>query len=297
MKIYDFFIRQVKIKSWKDAAILVLKLLLIAIIADELYNAFHILPCYYNAKYTNDGISYFLISRSLFFLFIYLIYHLVRSWKRQGTLKDKSLKLGLIIAIIWIINGSLFFIYYIDGPYWGKVVDADTGEPIAGANVMAKWNFDYYLFITSSTSYADARETITDDKGRFFIAPARQIWFYPLSDLYLRNIGVYKRGYDSHPPQMYSTWSDAEKEKWKEKLIRINPNYNHDSEIIANYYRTFYLLPDYIGAYKPTIIRLNKALTKKEQRRARASSASNVTTCEQFKIKKYYNELERRGPK
>ncbi len=291
MEIQDFLTRQVKIKSWKDAAILALKLLLIAIIADELYNAFHILPCRYNSRDPISGILSFIISRALFFLIIYIGYCIIRRWKRKETLKKNVITLAFIGAIIWILNGSLFFIYYIDGPYWGKVVDADTGEPIAGANVMAIWDFDYAV-IQPSYSFADARETITDDKGRFFIAPARQIWFYPLSDLSLREISVYKHGYDSHPPRMQWTWSEAEKEKWKEKLIRINPNYSHDRDILTNYYRTFYKLTDYIGAYKPTIIRLNKALTKKEQREARLSFSFGGSGCERFKMKRFYHSVE-----
>ncbi len=290
MKIQDFLIRQVNIKNWKDAAILLLKLLLIAIIADELYNAFHILPCCYNARYTNYGVSSFLISRALFFLIIYIGYRLVRRWKRKETLKKNLITLAFIGIVIWILNGSLFLIYYIDGPYWGKVMDADTGEPIAGANVMAMWDFDFDT-IMSSSSFADARETITDDKGRFFIAPARQIWFYPISNLCLRKIGVYKHGYDSHPPQMQGTWSEAEKEKWKEKLIRIHPNYRHDRDIITNYYVAFYKWP---RTYKPTIIRLNKALTKKEQRIGSSIYDIGDEGCERFKIEKFYNAVKGR---
>jgi hypothetical protein len=291
MKIYDFLIRQVKLKSFKDAVVLLWKLLLIAVIADETYNAIHILPCRYNSMDAISGIFSFLFSRILFFLIIYLFYRLIRRWKRNETLKRNLVIFVIIGCLIWILNGSIFFIYYIDGPYWGKVVDADTGEPIVGANVMGMWIFDIAL-IQGSTSFADARETVTDEKGRFLISPARQIWFYPISDLRLEKMCVYKSGYDSHPPQMQGVWSEAEKEKWKEKLIKINPNYYYDSDPSVNYYMTFYKFTEEIKLYKQTTIRLNKALSIEEKMRAKSRFDLGDVSCDTFKIKMFDKALE-----
>lgn len=52
------------------------------------------------------------------------------------------------------------------GPFRGQVVDAETGKPIAGANVMVLWireppNFHYTEW------FYDAQETVTDGEGRF----------------------------------------------------------------------------------------------------------------------------------
>ncbi len=293
MKIYDFLIGQVKIKNTKDAAILLLKILLVLIIVDETYNAFHILPCRYNSADPISGILSFIISRILFFLIIYVGYRLIQRWKRKGTLKRGLIKLAVCGALIWLLNGSLFFLYYIDGPYWGKVVDADTGDPIAGANVMAKWKFEYEV-IKSSFSFADARETVTDDKGRFFLSPARQIWFYPISDMYLEKLCVYKPGYDSHPPRMQRVWTDAEKKKWRKKLVKLNPNYDHERDSSVNYSIIFKKLPKDIKPYKQTIIRLNKTISKEEKINAKSGFPYGGMDCEYFKISKFEKALGRR---
>jgi hypothetical protein len=290
MKIYDFIIRQVKIQNFKDAVVLLLKLLLIAVIADETYNAIHILPCRYNSIDAISGILSFLFSRILFFLIIYLFYRLIRRWKKNETLKRNLIIFVIIGSLIWMINGSIFFIYYIDGPYWGKVVDADTGEPIAGANVMGIWRFDYTV-IQGSSSFADARETVTDDKGRFIISPARQIWFYPFSNMLFEELYVYKSGYDSHPPQMQYTWSDLEKEEWKGKLLKINPDYRHDRTIETNYVIVFKNLPYNIKFYRPTNIRLNKAFSMEAQKRAKDYGFVRFG-CDKFKIINCLKEIK-----
>ena len=293
MKIYNFLIRQVRIKNKTDAMILLLKFVLVAIIADEIYNAIYILPCRFNSVDPITGILSFFISRILFFLIIYLFYRLIRWWKRKWTLKRALITLVISGAVIWLLNGSFFFIYYIDGPYWGKVVDADTDEPISGANVMAIWKFQYAV-IKYSSSFADARETITDDKGRFFISPARQIWFYPISDLCLKELNVYKSGYDAHPPCMQRMWSEEKKKKWKKKLIKLNPNYRHDRDILTNYVMVFKIIPQKIKLYKPTIIRLNKALSKAEKINARSGFPYGGFNCEHFKIKNFEKALGRK---
>lgn len=294
MKIFNFIVRHVKVKSAKDAVILLLKLLLIAIIADEIYNAAHILPCRLSSYSPVAGTLSFVISRALFFFIIYISYRLLRRWKRKGVLKKRALIIIITGVLIWILNGSLFFIYYIDGPYWGKVVDADTGEPIAGANVMAMWDFDYEV-IKSTSSFADAREAVTDEKGRFFISPARQIWFYPISNMLLRDLYVYKPGYDSHPPHMYRAWSYEEKEKWHEKMININPDYRHDRTIESNYRIIFRIVPNENKVYKPTLVRLNRALSKKEQKRASSFSFMGLG-CDRFKTKRFKDIEKRRRP-
>lgn len=293
MGIYSYLIRQVKVKSFKDAVIFLLKLLLIAVIADEMYNAFHILPCRYNSVSPASGILSFLISRTLFFLIIYCFYRLIRRWKRNETLKRNLIIFAIIGCLIWIINGSLFFIYYIDGPYWGKVVDADTGEPIAGANVMGMWRFDYAV-IQGSSSFADARETITDDKGRFVISPARQIWFYPFSNLRLEQIYVYKHGYDSHPPQLQYIWKENDKELWRKKLMMIYKDYDESDTVEWIYNHVFLTNPNSCKFYKSTIIRLNKALTKEEQNNAKSGFPYGDFDCEYFKIKDFDKALGRR---
>ena len=54
------------------------------------------------------------------------------------------------------------------GPFRGQVVDAETGRPISGANVMVTWIREPPSLHYSQWFY-DAQETVTDTDGRFEI--------------------------------------------------------------------------------------------------------------------------------
>lgn len=54
------------------------------------------------------------------------------------------------------------------GPFQGRVVDAETGQPIAGAHVMVLWIREPPSLHYTQWFY-DAQETVTDADGRFDI--------------------------------------------------------------------------------------------------------------------------------
>lgn len=54
------------------------------------------------------------------------------------------------------------------GPFRGQVVDADTGQPIAGAHVAVVWIREPPSLHITQWFY-DAQETVTDAEGRFEI--------------------------------------------------------------------------------------------------------------------------------
>ncbi len=62
------------------------------------------------------------------------------------------------------------------GPFRGRMVDAETGEPIAGAHVMVSWERDYPNPVHWTQGFYDAQETTTDSDGRFEI-PRRRRFF------------------------------------------------------------------------------------------------------------------------
>jgi hypothetical protein len=86
------------------------------------------------------------------------------------------------------------------GPFMGKVVDAETGDPIAGAAVLIG-------FYTKGDSvggwvyrFADAVETLTDDKGEFHFSPKRLTLFRTMSIWDKRcRISIFKPGYGAYP--------------------------------------------------------------------------------------------------
>ena len=60
MIIYDFFVKQIRVKNAKEALILLLKLIVAFLIADELYSSFLRLSCLLQEKssYKADGIIF-----------------------------------------------------------------------------------------------------------------------------------------------------------------------------------------------------------------------------------------------
>ena len=55
------------------------------------------------------------------------------------------------------------------GPYRGRVIDAKTKAPIAGAIVVAVWYEDVYAFVQTNERYYDALEVVTDSQGYFVV--------------------------------------------------------------------------------------------------------------------------------
>ncbi len=86
------------------------------------------------------------------------------------------------------------------GPYYGRVVDKETKQPIEGAAVL-------FVFYTASFSvggpvyhYADAIETTTDRNGEFRLAAHRIVATGILQrwDEY-ENVTIFKPGYGCYP--------------------------------------------------------------------------------------------------
>jgi hypothetical protein len=51
----------------------------------------------------------------------------------------------------------------------GRVIDAETKEPIEGAVVVARWNKEKGMFIETVTKLKDVKETLTDKNGEWTI--------------------------------------------------------------------------------------------------------------------------------
>ena len=80
-----------------------------------------------------------------------------------------------------------------DGDYTGRVVDAETGEPIEGAVVLGTWDFVSSSVAGALYRFYDAAETTTDAKGDFTV-PGRGLMF--LSCLDSMYATVFKTGYE-----------------------------------------------------------------------------------------------------
>lgn len=70
--------------------------------------------------------------------------------------------------------------YYSDGPWQGRIIDAETKEPIEGAVVVAVWEKIYPEPAGNFSYFFDAVESLTDREGQFFIKEFRAINILPV---------------------------------------------------------------------------------------------------------------------
>ncbi len=87
-----------------------------------------------------------------------------------------------------------------DGPYRGKVIDAETKAPIEGAVVVGVWRRQPALAMHPKYLFEEAKEVLTDKDGEFTLPghfSFRSI-LSPLSEVWV-DIYIYKPGYGSFP--------------------------------------------------------------------------------------------------
>ena len=82
------------------------------------------------------------------------------------------------------------------GPYMGRVVDKETNEPIDGAVVLMTFFVEGPMDVSS---FADAVEVLTDEKGEFLVPPQRLVKFRPMHEWEDAYVVIFKPGYGAFP--------------------------------------------------------------------------------------------------
>ena len=134
----------------------------------------------------------------LIIIYIPIAYFIV---KRRG----KKLTWYVILPLAVILLPVLFLVVWFNVPYYylppfeGKVIDAETKEPISGAAVLAVYYGEYPTIAGANTYAIDAQETLTDEKGEFNIAEVKE-WFgkHPGTPVEA-NLIIFKPGYGAFP--------------------------------------------------------------------------------------------------
>lgn len=104
----------------------------------------------------------------------------------------KTVLILLGISLITILSGCQRPILY-DGTYRGRIVDADTGEPLEGVVVLGVWYTELPTPAGGVMSYYDAREAVTDKNGDFSI---RGQGLRVMSNLLPMRPIIFKAGYE-----------------------------------------------------------------------------------------------------
>lgn len=127
----------------------------------------------------------------------------------------------LLIPVMFLLSGCFYLVRY-EAPYKGRIIDADTSEPIEGVVVLGEWDREYPTPAGAVHRYYDARETVTDKNGDFEIPSVGLRVFTNIIPMYVL---IFKAGYQhiGMGPWESLKWDGGllmEKAKWEgEKAI------------------------------------------------------------------------------
>lgn len=101
---------------------------------------------------------------------------------------------------------------YSVGPFQGKIVDAETKQPLDGAVVLAVWYKQGPVGGPGGppSLFYDAQEIMTGSNGEFFLPGISG--FFPLSKLRGPRFFIFKPGYGSYP-------RFAPSDEWRDRLV------------------------------------------------------------------------------
>jgi hypothetical protein len=120
----------------------------------------------------------------------------------------------IFVAILLYLPGCVYAVR-VDGPYEGRIIDADTGKPIEGVVILGTWYTAQFSPAGSTHNFYDARETVTDRNGEFSIPG---MGLRVLSNLEPMHILIFKAGYEYLNVPWVSLKKDIllkEKIKWE----------------------------------------------------------------------------------
>jgi hypothetical protein len=152
--------------------------------------------------------------------------------------------LGEMMKTTCLIILSIFLIFFLPipsfaltlGPYSGKVIDSQTGDPIEGATVFFFWEKEVLAPIHSYSEVIEAKRVFTEKNGNYRIPQ-----FFPNLGLMAMfkstNIIIYQPGYQTYIVSIWHDRSDIDDDSsFKEKgnvvkLDRIPPHFNYQEHI------------------------------------------------------------------
>ncbi|MEW6108582.1 MAG: hypothetical protein AB1632_05330 [Nitrospirota bacterium] len=115
--------------------------------------------------------------------------------------------LVVFISVLGILNLSSCYAARIDGPYEGKVIDADTGQPIEGVVVLGTWSRETPTPGGATHNFYDAQETVTDKNGEFKI---KGLGLLVISNVIPMDVLIFKAGYE----YLGTPWESLKKSKY-----------------------------------------------------------------------------------
>lgn len=102
----------------------------------------------------------------------------------QRSRSVKTFKLTIVVTIMmylsFVFSGCALYHHY--GPYYGKLIDDETKQPLEGAVVLSVYNTWLWASPGGEVAYfLDAQEVVSDKNGEFKIPSLNAFAFRPLS--------------------------------------------------------------------------------------------------------------------
>lgn len=106
------------------------------------------------------------------------------------------MRITLFSVVILTLAGCVSIARY-DGPYEGRIIDAETRQPLEGVVVFGEWKVFHPNLAGGNYTYYDAAETLTDKNGEFRIPGKGVRVLSNLTEMYFL---IFKAGYEAiHP--------------------------------------------------------------------------------------------------
>ena len=116
-----------------------------------------------------------------------------------------------------VISGCGGHLVYPSGPFRGRVVDADTGQPLVGAAVVAAWFLEQPLAVHGTATAYDVVEILTDDNGEFVVPHQTHVTL--VGSVNEPRITIYTPGYGPYPWFQRAPTGDAMRTAFQEPTV------------------------------------------------------------------------------
>ncbi len=198
--------------------------------------------------------------------------------------RDFMRKLIFLMSVFFVLlssNSAQAWLYYSKPEFRGRVIDADTKQPLEGAVVVVLYNkWEFGGPGGGNTLPMDARETLTDEKGEFYF-PSYKTLIGPSSKEGEATFIIFKPDYKA------VTRIEGIP---GEKYFAVHKNaVGKNTEI--KYMDFFGKTAVWKGA--PGIVKLDKAKTREEKWKAPMISTSSLTSSDLPLLYKAIQEAER----
>jgi hypothetical protein len=128
----------------------------------------------------------------------------------------RRLFVGVALAAV-VTGGCGGHLVYPSGPFRGRVVDAETGQPLVGAAVVAAWFLEKPLAVHGTATPYDVREVLTDAQGEFAVPQQTNVTL--VGSVQAPEFTIYLPGYGPYPWFQRAPIGEAMRSAFREPTV------------------------------------------------------------------------------